>query len=77
MCLRIPKNWFLNELLLQEYLSGDSSAERMNILKKRADWAQDIHDPRAAAEMYLNAGETLKAVEIIAANGWTSMQVPK
>ena len=49
----------------------------MNILKKRADWAQDIHDPRAAAEMYLNAGETLKAVEIIAANGWTSMQVQK
>nr|CAH0101988.1 unnamed protein product [Daphnia galeata] len=59
----------------QEYLSGDSTVERMTILKKRADWAQDIHDPRAAAEMYLNAGEILKAVEIIAANGWTSMLV--
>lgn len=60
---------------LKEYLSGDNAAERMNILKKRADWAQDIHDPRAAAEMYLNAGEITKAVEIIAANGWTSMYV--
>ncbi|XP_046449261.1 intraflagellar transport protein 122 homolog [Daphnia pulex] len=59
----------------QKYLGGDSTTERMNILKKRADWAQDIHDPRAAAEMYLNAGEILKAVEIIAANGWTSMLV--
>ena len=45
----------------------------MNILKKRADWAQDVNDPRAAAEMYLNAGEIAKAVEIIAANGWSSM----
>ena len=45
----------------------------MNILKKRADWAQDVNDPRAAAEMYLNAGEITKAVEIIAANGWSSM----
>ena len=57
----------------QEYLGGDSTTERINVLKKRTDWAQDIHDPRAAAEMYLNAGEILKAVEIIAANGWTSM----
>ena len=45
----------------------------MDILKKRADWAQDVNDPRAAAEMYLNAGEITKAVEIIAANGWSSM----
>ena len=45
----------------------------MAILKKRADWAQSVNDPRAATEMYLNAGEILKAVEIIVANGWTSM----
>ena len=45
----------------------------MDILKKRADWAQDINDPRAAAEMYLNAVEFTKAVDIIATKGWTSM----
>lgn len=45
----------------------------MAIMKKRADWAHDVNDPRAAAEMYLNAGEIPKAVEIIVANGWTSM----
>ena len=57
----------------QEYVSGDGTAERMAIMKKRADWAHDVNDPRAAAEMYLNADEISKAVEIIAANGWTSM----
>lgn len=47
----------------------------MMLLKKRADWAENVNDPRSAAEMYLSAGEISKAVEIIAANGWTSMYV--
>lgn len=59
--------------LFQDYLTGDSSVDRMTILKKRADWAENVNDPRSAAEMYLSAGEVSKAVEIIAANGWTSM----
>ena len=41
------------------------SDRQINILpsiKKKADWAAKINEPRAAAEMYLSAGETLKAI---------------
>ena len=58
----------------QDYLNGpDTHVDKMVILKKRADWAHSVNDPRAAAEMYLDAGEILKAVDIMVENRWTSM----
>ena len=59
----------------QDYMSGDNTKDRLSLLKKRADWAQNVNDPHAAADMYLNAGEVLKAVEIMATNGWIPMLV--
>ena len=52
-----------------EYLGGGEggagaadSAERRALILKKADWAAKINEPRAAAEMYLSAGETMKAI---------------
>lgn len=47
--------------------------DRKALLRKKADWAQNINEPRAAAEMYLSAGDTIKAVSIICENGWVEL----
>ena len=56
--------------LANEYLgSGEGNdMERKLLIKKKADWAAKINEPRAAAEMYLSAGETIKAIDIIGNN---------
>ena len=37
---------------------------------KKADWVNNISDPRAAAEMYLSAGEIKKVIEIVSQYGY-------
>ena len=59
--------------LAQEYLSSDDSVDKNMLIKKKADWAKNINEPRAAAEMYLSAGETLKAIDIMGEHGWVDM----
>ncbi|XP_032827224.2 intraflagellar transport protein 122 homolog [Petromyzon marinus] len=54
--------------------SGDPKDTRL-LMRKQADWAQAVKDPRAAADMYLAAGENVKAIEIIGQNGWVDMLV--
>lgn len=54
----------------QEYLGSEDNIDRKALLRKKADWAKNINEPRAAAEMYLSAGDTAKAIEIIGENGW-------
>lgn len=54
----------------QEYLGSGDNIDRKALLRKKADWAKNINEPRAAAEMYLSAGDTAKAIEIIGENGW-------
>lgn len=49
------------------------SEESHTLTKMKADWAKSINEPRAAAEMYLAAGETMKAINIVAENGWIDM----
>ncbi|KAK7884869.1 hypothetical protein WMY93_027992 [Mugilogobius chulae] len=46
-----------------------------DLMTKQADWAKSSKEPRAAAEMYLTAGEHLKAIEIIGENGWADMLI--
>lgn len=59
--------------LLQEFLgSGDPKDTKM-LIKKQADWAKDINEPKAAVEMYLSAGEHMKAIEISGNHGWVDM----
>ncbi|EEB18094.1 conserved hypothetical protein [Pediculus humanus corporis] len=54
----------------QEYLGSGDNINRKSLLRKKAEWAKNINEPRAAAEMYLSAGDTMNAIEIIAENGW-------
>uniref|UniRef100_H3DKP0 Intraflagellar transport protein 122 homolog n=1 Tax=Tetraodon nigroviridis TaxID=99883 RepID=H3DKP0_TETNG len=55
---------------------GSTDPKNSRILKtKQADWAQSSKEPRAAAEMYLSAGEHLKAIDIIGEHGWVDMLI--
>ncbi|XP_037078773.1 LOW QUALITY PROTEIN: intraflagellar transport protein 122 homolog [Pollicipes pollicipes] len=61
--------------LAQEFAGDEDSSDRKTLLKKRAEWAKNINELRSAAEMYVNAGETLKAIEIMGENGWIDMLI--
>jgi intraflagellar transport protein 122 len=49
------------------------SVDQRALIRKKADWAKNINESRAAAEMYLSAGDTQRAIEIIGENGWIDM----
>ena len=51
-------------------MSNDDTENRRQLLTKQADWARNVNDPRAAADMYVAAGEHLKAIDILGENGW-------
>ena len=53
----------------------DSSQDKKMLITKQADWARNINEPKAAAEMYISAGEWLKAIDIIGDHGWADMWV--
>ncbi len=59
--------------LANEYLGSGDSADRKLLIRKKAEWAAKINEPRAAAEMYLSAGETMKAIDIMGEHGWVDM----
>ncbi|NXX46775.1 IF122 protein, partial [Tricholaema leucomelas] len=54
--------------------SGDPKGTKM-LIKKQADWAQNIREPKAAVEMYLSAGEHMKAIEISGGHGWVDLLI--
>uniref|UniRef100_A0A8C9MBV0 Intraflagellar transport protein 122 homolog n=1 Tax=Panthera tigris altaica TaxID=74533 RepID=A0A8C9MBV0_PANTA len=49
--------------------SGDPKETKM-LITKQADWARNINEPKAAVEMYISAGEHVKAIEISGDHGW-------
>ena len=59
----------------QELLSTSDSQDKMQLTKRRADWIHNSKEPKVAAEMYLSAGDTIKAIEIIGQHGWVDMYV--
>lgn len=62
----------MNYVHLQEFVgTGDSIA----LVRKKAEWASHINEPRVAAEMFLAAGDVQKATEIMAQHGWVDMYV--
>ncbi|XP_026688433.1 intraflagellar transport protein 122 homolog, partial [Diaphorina citri] len=57
--------------LAQEYLGAESkNVDQKLLLKKKAEWAEHINEPKTAADMYLSAGEIVKVIEIYAQQGW-------
>lgn len=59
--------------LAQEFLKEDDIADRKELVRKRAEWACSVHEPRAAAELLLAAGEHIRAIEIVAEQGWADV----
>ena len=59
--------------LAQEFLSDDDEEAKRNLIKKRAEWAYSVKEPRAAAELLLTAGEHKKAIEIVSEQGWADV----
>ena len=69
--------------LASEFLSSGDDTDRKALIRKKAEWAAkvsswnaevnpllQINEPRAAAEMFLSAGDTMRAVAIMGENGW-------
>ncbi|XP_073900563.1 intraflagellar transport protein 122 homolog isoform X7 [Castor canadensis] len=54
--------------------SGDPKETKM-LITKQADWARNIHEPKAAVEMYVSAGEHVKAIELSGDHGWVDMLI--
>uniref|UniRef100_A0A452ICL5 Intraflagellar transport protein 122 homolog n=1 Tax=Gopherus agassizii TaxID=38772 RepID=A0A452ICL5_9SAUR len=54
--------------------SGDPKNTKM-LITKQADWAKNINEPKAAVEMYISAGEHMKAIEISGDHGWVDMLI--
>lgn len=63
----------LSALLFQDFLGSGDPKETKTLITKQADWARNIREPKAAAEMYLSAGEHMKAIELSGDHGWVEM----
>lgn len=59
--------------LAQEFLKDGSDHEKKDLVRKRAEWAYSVKEPRAAAELLLSAGEHQKAIDIVAEQGWADV----
>lgn len=65
--------FFLSFFSLQEFVGATDPKSSRILMTKQADWAKSSNEPRAAAEMYLSAGEHLKAIDITGEHGWADM----
>lgn len=58
---------------LQEFIGSGDPLDKKMLITKQADWAKSSNEPKAAAEMYISAGEYVKAIDIIGEHGWADM----
>lgn len=56
----------------QEYLGSNDNSD---LIRRKADWAKNINEHKAAADMYLSIGEIKPAIEIYAEKGWTDQLI--
>ncbi|XP_065498622.1 intraflagellar transport protein 122 homolog isoform X2 [Caloenas nicobarica] len=59
----------------KDFLGSEDPKDTKMLIKKQADWAKNINEPKAAVEMYLSAGEHMKAIEISGDHGWVEMLI--
>ncbi len=64
---------YYDVFVLKDFLGSADPKDTKLLMKKQADWAKNSKEPRAAADMYLTAGEHMKAIEIIGEHGWVDM----
>ena len=61
------------ELVFQDFIGSGAPFDKRQLISKQADWAKSSNEPRIAAEMYLSAGEYIKAAEIMGEHGWSEL----
>ncbi|XP_014607385.1 PREDICTED: intraflagellar transport protein 122 homolog isoform X1 [Polistes canadensis] len=61
--------------IAQEFIASGNTQDRTILLRRRAEWAKSLGEPRAAAEMFFSAGDTQRAINIIAEYGWIDMLI--
>ncbi|XP_029052422.2 intraflagellar transport protein 122 homolog [Osmia bicornis bicornis] len=61
--------------IAQEFIVNGNNQDRTILLRRRAEWAKSLGEPRAAAEMFLSAGDIDRAINIIAEYGWIDMLI--
>lgn len=59
--------------LAQEFIKDGDNTDKSELVRKRAEWACSVHEPRAAAELLLAAGENERAIDIVAEQGWADV----
>ncbi|XP_069142693.1 intraflagellar transport protein 122 homolog isoform X2 [Argopecten irradians] len=59
----------------KEYIGSGDPLDKKMLITKQADWAKSSNEPKAAAEMYISAGEFCKAIDIIGDHGWADMMI--
>ncbi|KAL4226474.1 hypothetical protein ACF0H5_014457 [Mactra antiquata] len=59
----------------KEFIGTGDPMDKKMLITKQADWAKSSNEPKAAAEMYISAGEYVKAIEIIGDHGWSEMLI--
>lgn len=60
-------------MLFKDFVKSESSHDKKSLIRKKAEWAKNVNEPKAAAEMYLSAGDIVKAVDIAIENQWLDM----
>lgn len=58
---------------IQDYITSADPGDKKLLISKQAEWAKSSNEPRVAAEMFISAGEYMKAIELIGENGWADM----
>ncbi|KAK2571545.1 Intraflagellar transport protein 122-like protein [Acropora cervicornis] len=54
----------------KDFIGSSDPKNVKQLIKKQAEWCETTNDSKAAVDMFLAAGENLKAIEIIGQNGW-------
>lgn len=57
----------------KDFIGSGAPFDKRQLISKQADWAKSSNEPRIAAEMYLSAGEYIKAAEIMGEHGWSDL----
>ncbi|KAL7290018.1 hypothetical protein TKK_0015748 [Trichogramma kaykai] len=61
--------------IAQEFIACGNNHDKTVLMRRRAEWAKSLGEPRAAAEMFLSAGDTNRAIKIISEYGWVDMLI--
>ncbi|KAF6022707.1 IFT122 [Bugula neritina] len=59
----------------KDYITSADPGDKKLLISKQAEWAKSSNEPRVAAEMFISAGEYMKAIELIGENGWADMLI--